>query len=292
MRVLYISTILIALLFSQNLQGQHLQLIESRGELGVYTGYSSYNGDVSTDKQFIKPAKGIYYKRLLNDYIGIKINYEDLQLYGNDLLSSNNYENTRGFQFQNDLKELSLSFEFNFLKLINGNEFYRLTPYLGIGYGQMIDPPKTMLLPRYTADLNFVNINTAYFVPSNPSILIRENIPAIRTYPIYLGFKYNLFGQLNFFTEISYRFTNSDLIDALQDDELLSRTDVNLKPIYFQASRTGKDQFMTGKLGISYTFRKIYGPEKLKYQRKAALNLSENGEGKPRKFRFNPFKRN
>ena len=67
--------LLIVLLISATVSAQHLQLINDKGEAGAYLGYSSYNGDIASDVQFVKINYGAFYKRQLNPYIGISLTF-------------------------------------------------------------------------------------------------------------------------------------------------------------------------------------------------------------------------
>lgn len=75
-------------------------------------------------------------------------------------------------------------------------------------------------------------------------------------FPVNLGFKYNLSGSWNVFTELTYRFTNSDKIDYFSD---MDRHIPSGSTSVFQASSSGKDQYFSTKLGISYNLLKVYG---------------------------------
>jgi hypothetical protein len=74
--------------------------------------------------------------------------------------------------------------------------------------------------------------------------------------PLTIGFKYNVVGSFNVFGEFTYRFTNSDQLDHFGDNNIYPKEGIN-----YQASTSGKDQFFSAKLGLSYNFLRIYGPD-------------------------------
>jgi opacity protein-like surface antigen len=226
---------LLGLLFVNLVSAQYIQLIDNRGEIGIMGGGTYYRGDIATDQLFYKPNAGLFYKKQLNDYVGIRLTYEYIALGANDAQSLNPYEVSRGFYFEKKAHDVSLMAELNFLKFINGNKEFRFTPYLGFGIGGM----KTISF-----------LSSLSNPPSKQTIL----------FPINLGIKYNVFGPWNIFGEATYRFTNSDKIDFFDDHTTTSGI--------IQASRSGNDSYFSAKLGISYNLLKIYGPDKPKAPKK------------------------
>jgi len=120
-------------------QAQHLQLIENRGEIGLFGGQASYRGDIAPDKFQLNKSYGAFYKKLFNDYAGIRLNYEQIRIGANDTLSSNSYVGRRGFFFSRQFHDISLMSEFYFTRFLPGNKGYRFSPYLGIGVGYLLE---------------------------------------------------------------------------------------------------------------------------------------------------------
>ena len=240
-----------------NLSAQHISLVENKGEIGIMGGATFYRGDIATDILFYKPNFGIFYKKQLNDYVGLRLNYEYISIGANDIQSNNFYEFKRGLNFTRTAHDVSLMGEFYFLRFINGNKNYRFTPYLGFGLGAWKSIKST------------TNLDSATTVRTI-------------TYPLNVGFKYNLFGHWNIFGEATYRFTNSDKIDFFADN-------THYVPSSFQydiqASTSGNDQYFTAKLGVSYNIISTYGADKPKRIKKwhffkkseSSLNKSSNG---------------
>ncbi len=274
--------------------GQHLQLVENRGEIGLFAGKASYMGDIAPGVLTFQNSFGAYYKKQFNDYGGIRFNYEQVQLSNNDLLSNNIYAVRRGFSFDRQFHDISLLGEFNFVRYLPGNKRYRFTPYLGIGVGYILA----------TSDgIKQVNFSTV-----TPLLIDSVSMPEVKKakgfvhFPIQFGFKYNLSQRWNVFAEGMYRFVNSDELDFLADGALIVQTQklasvaVGATPVVhnYQGSRSSKDQFLSFKAGISYNLIKIYGEEKWKPGKRsklASLKERESSQKKPGFFSRLKFKR-
>ena len=260
----------ILLFFTTSIQAQYLQLIENKGEFGVFAGQASYNGDLAPNLQFISLNFGGFYKRQLNDYVGLRLNYEIVPLGAFDSLTANNmnsYVHGRDLYFKTTYQDISLMTEIYFLKFINGNKKYRFSPYLGFGVGYLSPLKDTS---NYTPILG------------GPT-----KAPNIITMPLNIGFKYNVVGSFNVFGEFTYRFTSSDQLDHFGDkDSHLNGA------VTYQASTSGKDQFFTAKLGLSYNFLRIYGPDPRPKPKKENLfsKTSKSSNEGPKKSLFGFFK--
>ena len=236
-------------------QAQHLQLIENRGEIGVFAGQASYRGDIAPDILKFNNNFGAFYKKKFNDYAGFRLNYEQIQLGADDLTSKNGYATSRDFNFLRQFHEISLMGEFNFTRFLPGNKSYRFTPYLGIGVGYLIESSvgKSRVLSIPTEKKGYSN------------------------FPIQLGIKFNLIQRLNFFAETQYRFVNSDELDFIADGQLV---------LNYQGSQSWKDQFFSVKGGVSYNLIKIYGEEKWKPGKKSKSSSRKEKESSEKKSGF------
>jgi len=267
----------ILLFFTTSIQAQYLQLIENKGEFGVFAGQASYNGDLAPNLQFISLNFGGFYKRQLNDYVGLRLNYEIVPLGAFDSLTANNmnsYVHGRDLYFKTTYQDISLMTEIYFLKFINGNKKYRFSPYLGFGVGYL-SPLKDYSTP--------LKDSSNYKIPGAST-----KAPNIITMPLNIGFKYNVVGSFNLFGEFTYRFTNSDQLDHFGDNNIYPKEGIN-----YQASSSGKDQFFSAKLGLSYNFLRIYGPDpKPKAKREKLFSKTSKSINKgPKKSLFGFFKR-
>ena len=289
-------------------QAQHLQLLENRGEIGLFAGQSSYRGDVAPDIFKFNNNFGAYYKKQYNDYAGFKLNYEQLQLSSNDSISKNIYAKNRGFYFSRQFNDISLTGEFYFTRFLPGNKAYRFTPYLGVGVGYLfeskassfgIDSISKLLRPLQIDSVIYPNLSAS---------------KGIIHFPVQIGFKYNLTRRWNIFAEVMYRFALSDELDLSPDDQLIEYRQKNASANKFmiggpfdeqkigpgnflskyQGSRSGKDQFFSVKGGISYNLIKIYGEEKFKPGKRSKLagrKNQESNQNKPGFFSRLKFKR-
>jgi hypothetical protein len=287
----YIFCFLIAM--TQTTQAQHLQLIENRGEIGVFGGRSASITDIVPDILSNYYIGGLYYKKQYNDYAGVRFNYEKIQLGSNDTVSANIYEKRRGMRFSRDFHDISLLGEFYFTRFLPGNKGFRFTPYLGFGIGYMLP----------TSD----GIKQIVYSSVTPLYVDSSSMPDVKktkgfvNFPVQFGFKYNLSQRWNFFAEGMYRIVNSDELDFLTDGALVVQTQkyasvpVGSTTIInnFQGSRSGKDHFFTIKAGISYNLIKIYGEEKWKPGKKSKLStLKQKGSSEKKPGLFSRLKFN
>lgn len=249
-------------------QAQHLQLIENRGEIGLFAGQSSYRGDIAPDKFKFYNSYGAFYKKNFNDYGGFRLNYEQIQLGNYDSLSKNFYAKNRGFFFSRNFHDISLTGEFYFRRFLPGNKGYRFTPYLGIGAGYLYDSKaSTFGIDNLSTILGPLQIDSVVYPKFSPS-------KGIIYFPLQIGFKFNLTRRWNIFAEAMYRFTLSDELDFFSDGQLLVQTQkvaTGTSAYNYQGSRSGKDQFFSVKGGISYNLIKIYGEEKWKPGKRSKL---------------------
>jgi len=238
----------------QNAFAQHNELSENNGEIGILMGRASYNGDIAPDVNVYYKNYGVFYKKQLNNYVGIRLNAEMQKLGSADILSSDPYSLLRNSNFLINSFDVSLMGEFYFLNYITGgSRDNKFTPYLGFGIG-------------YFKNLETIHNNNTSVIPAEEAV--RSSTTNL-TFPINFGIKYNIYRQFNLLAEATYRFTNFDHLDFLQDKY---PTDIYANaPLGFQGSSTGNDQFFSLKIGISYSLVKIYGMEDAKPQQKKSL---------------------
>lgn len=265
--------------FTQLVNGQHLQLVENRGEIGLFAGQASYIGDIAPDILKYKSSFGAYYKKQYNDYAGFRLNYEQVQIGNNDLLSNNIYARRRGFSFARQFHDISLLGEFNFTRYLPGNKKYRFTPYLGFGLGY--------LLESGTGKKEVV-ITTSTLLGGSYNLPTLKSTKGYMHIPVQLGFKFNLTQRWNIFGEAMYRFVSSDELDYIADGQLIQHYSPSAPAMMYnyQGSRSGKDQFFSFKGGISYNLIKIYGEEKWKPGKRSKLSSLKEKESGTEKAGF------
>lgn len=248
---------LIVIFFGSSVSAQHVQLINDKGEIGAFAGNSKYFGDIYSDIKDFNINYGFFYKRQFNGYIGIRLNYEKINLSADDKKSTNQYDLARDYFFKRDFHEISILSELYFNRFITDRKDFKFSPYLGFGVGYLIkgniDDPKS-----------------------------RAATNRIATMPINLGFKWNVYKQISLFGEFKYRFTTSDYVEHIAD---------NLEDTY-QGSKSGKDEIFSSSIGLSYNFRKVYGPEKFKKKKTSKNDIEDHSPKKKSKLLFFiPFKR-
>jgi hypothetical protein len=229
---------LVFLCCSQFVMAQHTELSENKGEVGLLMGRSIYQGDIAPDAPFFNWTYGAFVKKQLNNYIGIRFNLEMQEFAAYDILSQDPYSLLRDASFASNTIEGSLMTEFNFLNFVTGSRNRKFTPYLSVGVGYL-----------YVLE-TLLNVKTsAVLTTTNPN-----KLPLNLTFPINIGFKYNVYRKFNILGEATYRYTSMDDLDFLSSG-------INTSSGY-QGSASGNDRFFSAKLGISYTFNRIYGMEK------------------------------
>jgi hypothetical protein len=260
--------LLISIGFQSN--AQMMETYEHVGEFGGSIGLAHYFGDLNTSGAINHPkiSFGMFYRKQLNYYAGLKVNANYSFLGYSDTYSKNYYEQTRNLSFNNDVVDLSISGEFNFFKFYPELPEYRFTPYVNIGIGAMYFDPYTYYRgEKYKLrKLKTEGQNKEY---SNIALIV----------PLGFGLKYNITDELNIFGEISYKFTNTDYLDDVSSTyspESFSPTSIAYqlqdrstekvtKAIGIKGRQRGnssqKDAYATFQIGISYNFQRYNCPK-------------------------------
>ncbi|GAC1531562.1 MAG: hypothetical protein NVS3B15_11140 [Sediminibacterium sp.] len=122
------------------LQKADAQLMESfvhQGEVGVSVGLSHYFGDLNPGLTINRPkiAGGIFFRKQLTNYIGIRVSGDYALLGYSDIYSNNDAQRRRNLSFNTNVWELAVAGDFNFFQFQPGFEGYNYTPYVGLGIG-------------------------------------------------------------------------------------------------------------------------------------------------------------
>nr|WP_295869153.1 DUF6089 family protein [uncultured Chitinophaga sp.] len=185
--------------------------LEYVGELGISIGGAQYFGDLNTRGALntIKPAVGIYYRKYLNEYVGVRAHGRFMQLGYSDAYNKNEFERHRNLSFNTDVFELALQGDFNFFKFEPGSLDHRFSPYLSGGASifhfnpyAYLDGVKYKLQPLRTEGQG-----TALYPERKPYSLVSY------AFVIGGGFKYNISKKVNVGLEALYRFTQTDYLD-------------------------------------------------------------------------------
>ena len=196
-------------------KGQVLESYVHAGEFGISLGAAHYYGDLNTRAAINRPkiAAGVFFTKQFNNYIGIKIAGNYAKLGYSDIYSKNEVQKIRNLSFNTNVWELSLSGQFNFFKFYPGVEGYTFTPYVSLGVGLFSYDPYAFITVNGERQKHFLRpIGTE----GQGNILYPDRKPYSSMgicIPLAVGFKYNLSPSMNFFTEVGYRYTNTDYID-------------------------------------------------------------------------------
>ncbi len=106
-------------------------------EIGLAVGTCYYNGEINPVKPLYNPqiAFGANIRHGFNQRIALSFEALRLKFVGADADFDNPYQNARNAKFENEVIELSLQMEFNFLPLVKGSKSNFVSPYIAAGPG-------------------------------------------------------------------------------------------------------------------------------------------------------------
>lgn len=204
-------------------------------DVGIFGGAGTYFGDMTKVdlSKSINPAYAAFVRYNFNPRYGLRFNvmtgtigaegeFDTQYLNSNPLMS--NY-----WDFNKDVLDISLQFEFNFYKYIVGNKETPHSTYIFGGVGMQTYP---------------------YY---NPLVAGGSNSEVTPTIPFGLGFKFNLSKRIGIGLEGGLRKSFSDKLDNL-DDPLSEMPNVEI---------TYTDRYhnndWTAYAGIHLVYKLIYG---------------------------------
>ena len=236
------------------------------GELGISVGAAQYLGDLNTRGALNtpKPSVGIYYRKYLNDYVGVRAHGRFMQLGYSDVYNKNEYQQRRNLSFNTNLWELSLQGDFNFFRFEPGSLYERFSPYLTGGASIFTYNPYAYLngVKYFLQPMRTEGQGSALYPDRKPYSLVSY------AWVIGGGFKYNISKKVNVGLEALYRFTQTDYLDDVSTtyagpgafrtlpngqptvaSQLQDRSGVKGAPIGVMGRQRGnsrdKDQFVT-----------------------------------------------
>lgn len=273
--------LILAGLISISSQAQDLNSYIQEGEFGVAVGAAHYFGDINNRAAFNRPkfSGGIFFRKQLGNYIGLKIAADYARLGYADKYSDNEVQKRRNLSFNTNIWEFSLSGDFNFFKFYPGVSGYNYTPYVSLGVGVFSYDP-------------FAYLNNAkYFLrplgtEGQGSIAYPNRKPygtMALCLPVAVGFKYSINETVNVFAEVGYRFTNTDYIDDVSTTyapdafqplpdgtpspamQLSDRSYELGQPIGIKNRQRGnstqKDAYVIGQVGVSFNISSYRCPK-------------------------------
>jgi len=220
-------------------------------DIGVFTGAGTYFGDMTKNElpKSANLAYGAFLRYNFNPRYALRFN-----VFNGTIGGEGEYE-SRLWDFNKNVLDISLQFEFNYFKYIVGD---KVTPYstyvfAGVGmqtYNYNMDPDKLTGL-----------VDPSYFsnaVASGPVIS--------PTIPFGLGFKFNLSRRIGLGLELGMRKTFSDKLDDLDDplryvENPGSNLDNTVNPESGQVIYTDSyhNNDWTAYAGVHLVYKLIYG---------------------------------
>ena len=167
-------------------------------EIGVFLGGSNYIGDVGPTTYIApnEPAFGLLFKWNKSPRHSYRFSYIQSEITSNDLDSKEASRNPRGYQFENNLKELSLGLEFNFFDFNLHESSTKITPYVASGLNYF--------LSKYTLTNAKASLTVESRTEKRKSIAI----------PMIIGIKSNITPNFVLALETGARYTLTDTIDG------------------------------------------------------------------------------
>lgn len=166
-------------------------------EVGAFVGASSYRGDVGAS-YFVypnSPAFGVVYKWNLTTRYSLRFSAFNSTLVGNDYKANDLGRFLRGYKFENNVTEISLGTEINFMDFNLHTGQPDFSPYLFIG-------------------ASYVDYNLFYLQGDPPAEQINYNGEQKVAIPVIVGFKTNPNPMMVLGFEIGLRYALTDNLDG------------------------------------------------------------------------------
>ncbi len=196
-------------------------------EIGVFLGGSNYIGDVGPTT-YVAPDEftfGVLYKWNKSPRHSWRFSYNQAKITSSDLNSNSPGRTQRGFNFENNLKEVSLGLEFNFFDF-NLHVFEpKITPYVYSG-------------------LSYFAYDELFYIAGEQKIDFRGGALAI---PMTLGLKATIIDQLILGVEVGARYTMTDNLDGSNPKNKI------LAPLRF-GDINSNDWYVFSGITLTYTF--------------------------------------
>lgn len=163
-------------------------------EIGIFVGGSNYIGDIGKTTYISpnQPAVGILYKWNKSPRHSYRFSYTQSKIVGNDLDSKEQSRNGRGYSFENNIKELSLGLEFNFLDFNLHESERKITPYIFSG-------------------ISYFRYDELYLSAGN---IVKDSGAGSFAIPMHIGLKSNISTSMILALEVGARYTFTDNIDG------------------------------------------------------------------------------
>jgi hypothetical protein len=160
---------------------------QKNSDFGIFSGVSSYIGDINPGKLFYSPlpAGGFFFRYNLHPRQSLRTSIFVGVIKASDSDFNNDFQLARGKSFSGIVGEWALQFEFNFLPYSTQGKAWEYTPYIAAGAG-----------------IAFINTEVFTYVP---------------VLPFSVGFKANIYKNIGMEAEYGFRKTFYDNFDGLYD---------------------------------------------------------------------------
>jgi len=198
-------------------------------EIGVFLGGSNFIGDIGPTN-YIAPnefAYGVLYKWNRSPRHSWRFSYTQSKITSRDIDSDMPARQKRGYDFENNIKEISAGLEFDFFDFDLHDSKPKFTPYVYTG-------------------LSYLHYDGLFFVNGRP----RQNSPhGTIAIPMTLGIKGRIFDHFVIGLESSVKYSFADDIDGS------APTNKNLKNTGLDfGNPNSKDWYVFTGLTLTYTF--------------------------------------
>jgi len=214
-------------------------------DIGFFGGSGTYFGDMTKTEwqKSINPAYGAFLRYNFNPRYGLRFNILNGNIGAVGEFDSQKWNttdvNNKYWDFNKNVLDISLQFEFNYFKYIVGDKSTPYSTYLFGGVGMQ------------TYNYNIQYLSGQFSGP--------EITPTI---PFGLGFKFNLGKRIGLGIEAGFRKSFSDKLDDL-DDPLSYEITKNISNVVETTEVNYTDQYhnndWTSYLGIHLVYKLIYG---------------------------------
>jgi hypothetical protein len=196
-------------------------------EIGVFLGGSNYIGDIGPTNYIAQNEidYGILYKWNRSPRHSWRISYTQAKITSNDADSDVAARKQRGFDFENNIKELSLGLEFNFFDFNLHDGKRKVTPYVYTGLSYFAYEELFHLSDGYKEDYQAGSL----------------------AIPMTVGIKSNITDNFVLGVEIGARYTFTDNLDGSNPKN------ENLQDLKF-GNTNSNDWYVFSGLTLTYTF--------------------------------------
>lgn len=211
-------------------------------DVGIFGGTGTYMGDMTKIEfsESVNPAYGAFLRYNFNPRYGLRFNVLNGTIGAVGEFDSQTWDpnpTDRSWDFNKNVLDISLQFEFNFFKYIVGEKSTPYSTYVFAGVGM------------HTYKYAYQN----YVTQSEGS----EMSPTI---PFGLGFKFNLSRRIGLGLEGGLRKTFSDKLDDLDDPLSYKVTDGEEVTVINYTDQYHNNDW-TAYVGIHLVYKLIYGPK-------------------------------